>query len=434
MASRALRWVPLLLAVGAAAPVGAQAVSAQCASKPATGNADDSTYWELKSLSGAEVKSLQADLRDSCWAHALGRYFSYYRPDLLDWVVYIDRDGRVTQALVKNGGAQARSSEERYVWAVVFSELPIKDTSTAHPKEAKEPATVTRIRGTDTVTVTITLAGKASGDDGGGSSAKPPANTLTFSRRVVLYHGDPMLTLLLKGLGRAVSLDAPTAPVLNDSSQAVALSPISSDPTVKFWVGLARFGLVENAEVELSLQPAAGTDFDSTTPPKTDSATSAGPADTASRQHPRHGIYTRVQNAKVHGFELGLLAGGTYGSAIPTYGSNLRVTGETPRLNARVYLTGVLNLWWFPVYGWRAPHHQFTTPSWDYASLGVFAGTSVLPGSIGDEVVAGLVAGHLMGDFGLAGGLDWTPAQHLRNGVLKNGAATRMLLGINAVF
>jgi hypothetical protein len=314
---------------------------------------------------------------------ALQTYFSVYRPDLPDWVVYVDSSGRMTQVLFHGrdkDSTSRRLRRERYVWTVVFSDAPMKRIVPVPPN-------------------TGTLADTAD---------------VRVSRRVILSRRDPVLTSLIKGLGKAVGVDPGTEPQAMDSARVVEFRQVSTDSArASLYAAVARLGLTENAQVELALTPVRGKNFPDPNPPSTDT--------TRSRIE---SVFLDFVNSREHRFDIGVIVGLTIGPRLPTYNAtSLAVTSETPRVSANGYLTGIWNMGTLG----RAPAAD---PFWKRVPVGLFAGTNAVRGSLGDELVGGMVLGNMFGNGGLAIGCSWISAQSIKRGHIVNRFQPRLMAGL----
>jgi len=325
-----------------------------------------------------------------------------YQRELLSWVVYISGD-TVRQGFTKPDNIVHGM---KYVWAMVFSDGPLL---VKHSSGSSDPlaARFSVSRWGEKVAVSVPYPDTKASDQ----SAVEDAD-LMFARRAIVYGPNADLSTLLSAFGKLVGLAAPAAPVLNDSSEALTLHLISSDTTDPLYVGFARFGLVDNAQVELSLRPADGKQFSNTKCKKMDD------------QCALESIYTNLANSKQPRIEAGVLFGVTYGGSFPTYNATLQVQSVSSRWQGNGYLIAVWNV------AWSHSGLGIGSPSWQPFSLGVFGGTNFLTGSIGNELVFGALLGHVAGDVGLALGDDSTPVQSIRSGLLHSQRQDRMLLGL----
>jgi hypothetical protein len=250
---------------------------------------------------------------------------------------------------------------------------------------------------------------------GGGAATGDAADTidLRFARRTVIFQPDPTLTALVKGLGKALSITGPSdTPKLDDSVKAVVLRQMSTDTSEQIWMGFQRFSLVENSVVELALTPSRPKQF-----PETD----------APRVSQLLNVYGNLANARERRFELGILAGMTYGRRIPTYDGTLQVTAETSPTAFNGYLTAVMNAGWFSV-------PRMFRQRWRRASAGVFLGTNVLNGTVGEQPIAGVTLGHLLGDAGFSAGAAFLQEPELHDGRVRSRRRPRALYGIDLRF
>ncbi len=398
----------------------------------------------VRQLSANDVRLLRSSLRNGCWSRALATYYSVFRPDLPDWIVYIDSSGSIHQTFIHGRGGDSTSRMlhgERYIWAAVFSDRPMRDelspeedralraddAGTPIPRSPPVDRALARVCTAAPVAANASLPA-ASGPTGGaspgggarGAALSSDTSDLRFSRRLIAYHRDPVVSLLIKGLTKLVGVDPGTDPSMADSTRIVELQQVSADSTgERMYAGFGRFGLIDNAQVELSLAPVRCKEFPAPRRPAGDPE-----PDSSGRIE---FIYGDFVNAKQHAFELGVLTGVTWGTRIPTYGTNLQVTSETPRLGANAYLTVVYNMTNLGFLSGRLAGDPF----WQRRPLGLFAGTNVARGSLCDELVAGGVIGNLLGNAGAAVGCSWANAPSVENGHTVGHMVGRLLVGFD---
>jgi hypothetical protein len=437
-----------MLVLGGAAAVRAQSVGSTtpCGLDPApVTESDRLPEFAVRQLSPSNVRALRSALRNECWTRALGTFYSVFRPDLPDWIVYIDSSGVIHQTFIHGRDADSTSRVlrgERYIWASVFSDRPMHDVltpeedralradlaSSTAPRPFAADVPVTRV--CSTAGGAATAPGGPTGGGGGGGGAgnalasaraavlSSDTSDLRFSRRLIAYHRDPVVSLLIKGLTKLVGVDPGSDPAASDSTRLVELQEVSADTTGdRMYAGFGRFGLIENTQVELSLAPVRCKAFPA-------ARRADAPADSLGRID---FIYADFVNAKRRMFDLAVLTGVTWGGRIPTYNSNLQITSETPRLAANAYLTVVYNM--FDL-GFLDGHFA-QNPFWQRRPLGLFAGTNVARGSLADELVAGGVVGNLLGNAGIAVGCSWVNAPHVEDGHTVGRMQRRLLFGFD---
>ena len=390
----------------------------------------------LPSTSPRNPAALRQALRDRCWPNAIDLALNSYQRDLPAWVVYIDANGVVTQGVTSKGYDTRILKEQQYIWALVVSDIrpapPASrgtaatesanaDTALLEAKEAiakarKAAAAAPDAKADDKVKSAQADADlaehKATMASSGANAIELDSADLRFARRTVIYQQDPMLAVLIKGIGKVVGFEAAsTTPKLDDSVAVMDLRQMSADPKEPIWIGLARFSLVQNTETELSLRLVIpkqlvplNSDVDS--PPQLER------------------IYTNVANAKRRTFEIGVLGGLAYGPPLQTINANLEVTATS----ARYALGGYATLFWNPMW-WPRP--VVGKRQWQRPSIGPFVGTNVLNATFGDQLIAGISIGHLLSDAGLAVGAAWLPSQQISGGKVVNHRARRALVGID---
>jgi hypothetical protein len=379
----------------------------------------------VRRLSKNDIDAMREQFRKHCWAQGISYYLDGYLQNLRKWVVYIDSTGRVFEGFDDREDGRNETQQQRYIFAMVFMDRPVY-APRRPPPPAVTPAHIGGTAVAGNVDLTISMA---SGSAQGGG-AEPDTADLVLLRRVVAYRRDPMITLLIKGLGRLVTLDPGDDPLVGDSTRTLRLRQISEDSTTAtFYAAIGRMGLMENAEVELNLAPFGVKQFRGPTFVPGEPPPLLKPApDTIGLQN----VYTNFANAKRRTFELAVLAGGNYGAHMPTYGPDLKVQSQAPRFAVNGYLTAVVNIpgAWFTVPG--VPWHL--RAPWQKASIGGFVGTNVVRGSFGDEIVSGVAVGHVLSDAGLAAGIDWAPAQIIKDGAIATERQRRLLVGLDLRF
>lgn len=381
--------------------------------------------YSIQRLESAAVRQVRTYLAHECWALALQTYYSRFRPDLPDWVVYVDSAGAIRQGLVggrTRDGSSQMFDGERYIWAIVFVDLPMHRTDSRPPafdgaKPPERPASASRSdapRGPEPQPAPRPAPGGVVASPNADVVKLPLADTtdLWLARRTIAYQRDPMVATLIKGLSKLIGVQPNSDPAAPDSMRAIQLQQVSADSEESMWVGYGRFGLVNNAQIELSLSPVRGKEFpDPIAPP--------GQAPPAKTDH----IFADFVNARQHTFDVAIVAGATTGAAIPTYSTTtLLVTGKSAQVSANAYLAAVWNL---PI----SSPVRVPDPFWEQSRIGIFAGTNVLRGNVGDELIAGITLGRLFGDAGLALGCSWTQGQALSGKVIVNRYRARLLIG-----
>ena len=93
----------------------------------------------MRQLAPRDVRELRSALRNECWTRALGTFYSVFRPDLPDWIVYIDSSGVIHQTFIHGRDSDSTSRVlhgERYIWASIFSDRPMHDVLTPEEDRA----------------------------------------------------------------------------------------------------------------------------------------------------------------------------------------------------------------------------------------------------------------------------------------------------------
>jgi hypothetical protein len=325
--------------------------------------------FEIRQFDTATIREFKQLLAKECFTDMLVKYFGAgYNGAFMDWVIYIPDTGPVVQRIVANGHSVTRVKAQSYVWAVVISSDSLK-----WPK-----VTTTGITAVDT-------------------------SDLRFSRRIIAFRRDPMITALIAGLAKGIGLSAPADAQPSDTVDALRLHNISA-PGGTLFLGIARVSIAENTEVELSMAPFPTKYFD---PQRTQA------------------IFANVANAREHTFELGVFAGVSHGEPVNTFGPNLQVTNTSSRYAGNAYLTVVSNFLWLK---------GIQRPAWQRMPLGVFVGTNVLRGTIGDEVVYGGVLGRCVGNAGLVFGRDLIDVPAVSGGHVIHPRKGRWIAGLDLRF
>jgi len=296
--------------------------------------------YEINKLSDSDTDSLKAYLGDDCFEHALRLYFAKSRSDrLVDWVVYIDSTGGVHQAVTRGWRTRREFRAEKYVWVLVFS-----DSSLGEDRK-----------------------------DG----------RLQFARRSISYQPPPTLTAIVRAVaGKFFSGDEPVGrPVPPDTSKPIELRQVAEHPdSGQMWVALDRYDLVEDTQVELSLQPDSATKMPGTL----------------------RSVYTNIGNAPRATWEFGVAAGLSFGERTEVLNNDgSAVVGTRPGLQPNLYLTGYVNL-----VRPRTQHRH---------SLGPMMGVNLARGGLFNELIAGLALGHAVDDVGLIVGGSWNSVKDLEH-------------------
>ncbi|MEX2177786.1 MAG: hypothetical protein WD801_03690 [Gemmatimonadaceae bacterium] len=398
-------------------------------------------------------------LRNGKWEEVLKLALTQYQPGLPAWIVYIDERGGVRQCVVADSVYGSQLRNKRFVWAMVFAERPMQAaaslTAASHIRlaglEAESVAksiaagmwdsaarvSLTRIADTreasianpsdaalrDRADKAALDAADAATKSGAASAALLAARTeltraeidtvdLRFTRRTVAVPPDPVIINLIKTFAKGFGLEVgASAPTVIDSTRTIWLRPIGADTARTLFGGFARLGLIENAQVQLSLSPPPNKWF------------AYAPTDSAQRLE---SVYANVANLKKRSFELGVLAGVVTGGSVPTYDANLRLTEGRTNTTFGTYVTIVVNLpkplemrgFW-----WKEP--------WQRSPVGGFVGTNILPGTPGEQLIVGGTIGHLVGSAGLSIGAAWVPTQQPRGGVLTTVKHRRLIFGLD---
>lgn len=448
----------------------------------------------IRQLPGRRPPALPADslellrtyLQSRCWPQALQTYLREFQSDLPAWIIYVDSRGGVTQGFTAGRDTSHVLVGQRYIWAMVFMDRAIRAdslTTVAHVlardaavSKAEAAAVGTGQGGSALVAAdrvravaaraqadtaahraqavaaqhSTALIGRARAErdslarladaaqeklaedsagvaaaraawdadaaatDAVAAASQAAADTadLRFARRTLVYKTDPTLAMLFTSLLKLFGSVTPPDIQLADSLRSLTLQQISADPHDSLWAGYSRFALVENTAVEVSLSPVVGKAFPTVA---SDSTTAL--------QH----VYGNFINAKQHTFELGILAGMTYGPPIPSFDSALKITSESARSAFNAYLIAAVNApHWFQI---GPPEHLWR------ASLGVFVGTNVFTGGLGDQIVTGVSVGHLLGGFaGLDVGAAWVPVAQASAGRSVTHRRPRLLFGTDLRF
>lgn len=396
--------------------------------------------YELRQLPADSVAALRAYLLDRCWPEALHLAVSNYQPELPAWMVYIDGAGTVRQTFLSRNDTKVRLRSQRYIWAMVFMDrrmvpppLPAESSVVFRTRDSLWNAASKRAAAADAAAQHEASAASAANAfavtahnsaaeaftrrlEAAAAARVEDSVQLRVARRTQVFQADPVLTTLVKGIGKAFGVSGPPdAPRLDDSVKFVAMRQISAEPTRdSMWMGFQRFSLVENSVVELALSPAAGKQFP---PPE---GFSPPPPQLRS-------VYANLANARERTFELGIVAGVTRGRPTATYDGSLRVTQTSPKTAVNGYLTAIINPYWFQL-PWR------DRQKWRRASLGGFIGTNVLNGTIGDEPILGIAVGHLVSDAGLSLGTALVQEPRLDDGRVARQRKPRILAGIDLRF
>src|SRR6185295_19180147 len=181
-------------------------------------------------------------------------------------------------------------------------------------------------------------------------------------------------------------IDVGAVPTLGDSARPLFFASASRDQAAApLWVAIGRFGMIENAEVELSVTPGHGKEF--VYPPT--------PADSAHL----NSIYANLSKAKERMFELSIMPAITYGDPIKSFGDDRLVKGQSSRFAGNAYLSAVMNVYWARPFPWHL--------GWQRTPIGVFLGTNVLRNGVGEEFVDGIVVGRVFGEAGVSLAQAW---------------------------
>jgi hypothetical protein len=373
------RFLMMLFGAAMLLPVPSRAEVNKCMYDDAPNQPPDANlpFFQLPRIHYGDVANFKALLKQGCFTDALVQFFgSGYSGRFPDWVVYIDGHGVVAHDVVKKGKHTSFLREENYIWVVVFSDTVFDPPTTKHESN-------------------LVYADTAD---------------IRFSRRTIAFRRDPTITLLIKGLAKVLTLEATTEAQPSDTSRALKLHEISDDSTKSpFYAAFGRVSIAENTQVELSVAPM---------PAKSLHVATGG--------IPEPVAYANVVNVRRHDFELGVLAGGTYGEPIRTYADNLQLKQASSRYAGNAYLTVVANVVWVPALWWE--------PSWQRTPVGVFAGTNVLRGTPGDEFLLGGVIGHVFSNAGLAAGADWLAEPTVAAGHVSLPRRHRLIAGIDLRF
>jgi hypothetical protein len=362
--------VPMLIRPGRLASqtvvpdAGATRAVASCPTPPPV-VLDDPTFplYTLSRRSAADVACLREALRAGRFEDALRLYFPRSRrPRFVNWVVYVERDGTVHQAVIQNEEPTRVLHNETRMWALVFADAP-------PTRRAEFP----------------------------GLDAEKDTADVLIARRVVAHGRDPLIPLIIKGVAKLVSVDASPPTAVSDSVQLARFDRLSLEGVEPpLYVASARFGLSEDTEVELAITPVFGKMWPSALPTP-GVGRSVAPS-------PLRSVYMNVVNARARGFELSVAGGFT---VRPKQGNadTLR-TGEARRVVVNAYLLGVANVARFRSPGTRL-WGRGARSDWRESALGVAVGTNVLTGSVGDDLITGVTVSRLLGYGGLVAGVNW---------------------------
>jgi hypothetical protein len=227
------------------------------------------------------LDSLRMALVNQQFDRALRIFFGQtYNPRMANWVVFIDHDGKVHQAVMQRGHANNLLRSEKYIYATVFLDQP--------------PARVP-------------------------TSMDWP--TLELSRRSMDYSKESFTTFMVTsfGAGRLPGSFEPVRTVM-DLDRPVKLRRIADDTTRSLWFGSARLEIGENTDVQLGMQAVNG---------------EALPG-TLSR------VTTTINNAKSGRMEFGISIGSSFGPKIVSddaSGTNVQLGAQS-----NVYVTSYINL------------------------------------------------------------------------------------------
>ncbi len=227
------------------------------------------------------VDSLRAALNAGEFGKALQINFgATYNPKLVNWVVYVRRDGTVRQSVVKFGRPTHLLRTEKYAYVAVFLEEPPTRDST---------------------------------------NAEWPA--LELSRRSIDFSREAFTSIMvaLFSAGRLQG-GAEPARTVADLDRQVRLRRISEDTINTLWMGSARLELGENTDVQLSLNAMGREQL----------------SGALTR------IYTTVNNAKSMRSELGITVGSSLGPPIvqdESGGTTVKAGAQS-----NVYLSAYVNI------------------------------------------------------------------------------------------
>ena len=443
---RVLTYRIALVLLGVAGTLHGRSASAQsdCSKLPHP-SAQAVPNYELRRLPADSVDTLRKYLVCRRWDWAMRIYAKQYQPDLPDWVVYIDNTGRVRQGIIADNHRGPYLRDKRFIWAVVFSDLKMVLGSGARATLAQQEADIaakrlslrqsqfdsaamdvaqTQTQGNaasarvrDSVAMVVaTKKQQLAAAEATLQATKEALDTSDFrlARRSVLVIPDAVLAALIKGVAKTVTLQTGDSPKLDDSTKTLTIRELSTNPdSASMYVGFARLALAPNAEIELSLTPVPSKEF-------------AKPIG-ANPPPPLNRVYTSIADSREHTFEIGLLGGMTRGWHVPTYDANDRLVSTRTANDFAGYGTLFVNAPW----RWAWIHGIPGKQHWQAASVGVFGGTNLLSGNIGDQFAVGAAIGHIFGDAGLDIGEAWVPTNELRNNVIQSVRQRRVLIGVD---
>jgi hypothetical protein len=321
---------------------------------------DDPAFpsYALYRRNAVDIACLRSALQAGDFERALRIYFpESRRPRFPDWVVYVERDGKVHQAMMQRERSVRVLHNESRVWVLIFADVPPLRRADFPALDADK----------DTADVRI-------------------------ARRVVAHGRDPLIPTLIKGVGKLVSVEASPAAAVGDSVQVARFERLSLDGVEPpLYVAGARFGISEDTEMELAITPVFGKVWPNALP-----AAGGGAPVTA---NPLRSVYMNLVNARSRRFELSTAGGFTFR---PKGGDTLRA-GEPRRVVLNAYMLGVANLVRFRSIGIGGPGRT----DWRESALGVALGTNVLTGSVGDDLITAVSASRVFGYGGIVAGVNW---------------------------
>lgn len=411
--------------------------------------------YEMRLLRDSSVHLLRRMLKSRCWAEARELYFTNYQASIPDWVVYVDAKGKVYQDLstepsawtkfLRKTGFKSRPngaastdravSGKRFLYALIVSDSDLTSSQDPSPISPPPPPSAQlslRITSKDLVfdaPVTATAPATA-------AASAPPAvssdggSQLAFRRRVVTFQRDPVLSVLIAGLGKALGVTSPPEPLLTDSCQTISLTQSAAGPTEGLYVALGRFALIDNARIEFSVEPMPGKQFG---PRRVRPMLLAGrlfavPVGDSTRLVR---VIMNLGNDRERGFEAGVVPAISWGRPIRGFGGTpIAQTSKSSRAAGSIYVAATWNAVWFSqLIGTRVQGRE----GWRKASLGPVIGTSVLP-NIGDEFLTGFVLGHVLGDAGVTLAANWKAEPELKDEYVFNPRKPRPLVGFFLAF
>jgi hypothetical protein len=410
-------WLATLLAL-----TSTHLVSAQTGKLDDCPEAADYPCGAVAKVSKDTAQALLDSLRhasSSTYQAILKRYLGpIYSPHLMDWVVFIGKNGTIKQALIVDSTFQRGNLVRggQAIFAVVFSDTRLKLTKdpAAAQKASREVAESTgtgialiaKQCAKEQVQCSLQLPAPAGGKDGEGSDTSA-GNALELSRTTLQYTREAALTAFIKSVTKGIVGDAAPVVTVPDSVLNVALLDVvrpesanaldttkarpdtsSSDSTkaasdTVLYVGIRRLALPNNALVRFTLRAhQAGKSYDL---PR---ATS---------------ISRTVENASRNRFGASLGLGVTGNAPDTTFAVNRDST---------IVIIKSSSAQWKPN-AWVLAHVYLQRPELPIRprSFSLVVGTNVGISDLFRDLLAGVSIDRLFGDVGVMGGLNFIERQ-----------------------